>query len=188
MSEFHIISTSAPPPPAVPTSFLTDNGSTATPFANILRVFTPGNGLQGIATSAITSVNPNDTLLITLTDTTLRGTAQTVNAGTANINVNIPLATSNSSVNVRANIVGYAKGAGLALGGEIIGVVSNVGAVLTVIQVPEITKNNSSLLTSWSATLITSGTNVLVQVTGVLGYTINWTAIIDSVTATEAQA
>jgi len=168
--------------PTVPTAFVTDSG-TAVPAANILNVVTPGSGTQGIVTSG-----SGNTVTISLIDAVLTGTAQTVNAGTANINVNIPLPTNESAITIRANLVGYAKSSGLAIGGELIGTVRNVGGVLTVIQIPEVTKNNDSVLATWSATLVISGTDVLVQVTGVNTYTINWTAIIDSVTASEGQA
>ena len=183
MSQIYKSSSSGPIPPTIPTQFTTDNGSIATPAANNINVYTPGNGTQGIATSASGS-----TITITLTDTTLTGTAQTTNNSTANINVNIPVSTSNSVVNIRANIAGYAKSSGIAVGGELIGAVRNVGGTLTVITETDLTKNNDTALSGWSATLTTSGTNALVQVQGVNTYTINWTAIIDYVTATEAQA
>jgi len=168
--------------PQIPTSFVTDSG-TAVPAANVLNVVTPGSGTQGIMTSGA-----GNTVTITLTDTTVTGTAQTVNAGTANISVNIPVATSNSVVSIRANLAGYAKTSGLAIGGELIGAVRNVGGVLTVIGTPDLTRNNDGALATWNATLVTSGTNAQVQVQGVNTFTINWTAIIDSVTATQAQA
>ena len=168
--------------PSVPTSFVTDSG-TATPAADILNVVTPGSGTQGIMTSGAGS-----TITITLTDTMMTGTAQTIGATNANLTPVIALATSNSVANIRANIAGYAKTAGLALGGEIIGAVRNVGGVLTILQTSDLTQNNDSLLSPWTASFSLSGTNIQVQVTGVATYTINWTGVIDVVIATEAQA
>lgn len=52
MSEFHIVASAGTLPPTVPTQFTTDNGSIAVPAANNINLFTPGNGTQGIATSA----------------------------------------------------------------------------------------------------------------------------------------
>ncbi len=183
MSQAGIINTTTGPvPPTVPTSFVTDSG-TAIPAANILNVVTPGGGTQGISTSGSGS-----TITITLTDIIVRATCQTINAGTATFNVNIPIPTSNSSASIRANMAGYAKTAGTAIGGELIGAVRNVGGVLTVIGTPDLTRNNDVSLSAWNCTLTVSGTNALVQVTGVAGVTINWTAIIDFIIATEGQA
>ncbi len=183
MSQFFQGVTAGGLPPSVPTSFTTDNSTVAIPSANNINVFTPGNGTQGIATSASGS-----TITITLIDTFLSGTAQTVNAGNATFTSVVPVPISNSVVNIRANIAGYAKSSEIAIGAELIGAVRNVGAVLQIIQDVEVTRNNDASLAAWSATFTTSGTNVLIQVTGVAGFTINWTAIIDYVTATEAQA
>jgi hypothetical protein len=181
MSQAGIINTtSGPVPPSVPTSFVTDNG-TAIPASNVLNVVTPGSGTQGIITSGSGS-----TITITLTDKTLSGTATTTGNITANINVNIPVPT-NSTTSVRVNIAGYDSTSNLGVGGEMIASVRNVAGTLTVIGIPDRTKNNDAALSDTNWTLIVSGTNALVQVTGTGSGggsdVINWRAIIDLVSA-----
>lgn len=169
---------SGPVPPTVPTQFTTDSGI-AIPAANNINVVTPGSGTQGIATSGSGS-----TITITLTDQTLKGTATTTGNSTANINVTIPLPLSNSAVSIRANLAGYDVTANLATGGELIGTVRNVGGVLTVVNV-DTTENDDPAIHDTTWTLVISGTNVLVQVTGTTNAgnadVIHWTAVIDYV-------
>lgn len=162
--------------PSVPTQFVTDSG-TAVPSANQLNVVTPGSGSQGIKTTG-----DNNTITITLTDAVLTGTAQTVNAGTATFNVNIPIP-NNSSSSIRVNLAGIDTGFTVAIGGEIIGLAKNLGGTVTIVGTSDVTRNNDMTVSAWGATLIVSGTNALVQVTGVAGFTINWRAIIDLVSA-----
>ncbi len=155
---------------------MTDSG-TAVPAANVLNVVTPGGGTQGIDTSG-----SGNTITITLTDKTLTGTATTVGATTANINVNIPIPT-NSATSIIVNVVGMDVADNTAVGGEMIGLVRNNAGVLTVVATADVTRNNDAALAAWNAGLVVSGTNALVQVTGVAGVTINWRAIIEIVTA-----
>ena len=162
--------------PSVPTSFPTDSG-TATPSGNVLNVFTPGHGTQGILTTG-----SGNTITISLTDPVLTGTAQTVNAGTATFNISIPIPT-NSSSSIRVNLAGIDTGFTVAIGGEIIGLAKNLAGTVTIVGTSDVTRNNDMSVSAWGATLIVSGTNALVQVTGVAGFTINWRAIIDLVSA-----
>jgi hypothetical protein len=144
-------------PPSVPEAFVTDSG-TAIPAANVLNVVTPGGGTQGIKTtgagSTITiSLNPNTNMVTTTGHTS------------ANIGPAIPVAT-NSAITVRSDIVGFDKTANLAVGGELIGLARNIAGVVTIVGVPDSTKNNDPALHDCSWTLIASGTNIFVQVTG----------------------
>jgi len=89
MSEFHIISTSAPPPPSVPTTFHTDNGD-AVPALNILNVV-GGNG-------ASTSGSGNTVTVTVVTDgmpwideaVTFNAAVQTGYFCTGTITANLP--------------------------------------------------------------------------------------------------
>ena len=118
---------------------------------------------------------------VTLLNGNYTGTATTVGAVTADINVNIPIP-NNSATNIRVNLAGYTS-SNLAVGGEVIGLARNVAGTVSVIPAPDLTKNNDPTMAAWSATLIASGTNVVVRVTGVAGVTINWRAFIDIVSA-----
>lgn len=180
MSQFFVGTTAGSLPPSVPTSFVTDSG-TAVPALNILNVVTPGGGTQGISTSG-----SGNTITVTLTDNTFTGTATTTGATNANISTSVPVP-NNSVISIRANIAGYDTTANLAVGGELLASARNVGGTVTVIGIPDRTKNNDPLLNDTNWTLIASGTNAVIQVTGTGSGggsdVINWRAIIDTVTA-----
>jgi hypothetical protein len=144
-------------PGNVPESFVTDSG-TAVPVGNVLNVVTPGGGTQGIKT-----LGSGNTITIELEPIT--NTATTTGMTTANIGPAIPVAT-NSAINIRADLVGFDKTANLATGGELIGLAKNIAGTVTIVGVPDTTKNNDTGLHDTSWTLVTSGTNVFVQVTG----------------------
>lgn len=164
-------------PPSVPESFPTDSG-TAVPAGNVLNVVTPGGGTQGIKT-----LGSGNTITIELMPPS---TTTTTGATTSNIGPAIPVAT-NSATTVRADIVGFDKTANLAVGGELIGLARNVAGTVTIVGVPDSTKNNDAALHDCSWTLVTSGTNVFVQVTGTANGggadVIDWSASIVNLSA-----
>ena len=161
-----------------PVQTLTGNsGGAVPPTANNINII----GSGGVTVTG----NPGtSTLTITVADTLLTGTATTTGHTNSVINVNIPLPLSNSAISVRANIVGYDLTANLSVGGELIGLVRNVGGVLTVVNV-DVTQNDDMAVHDATWTLVTSGTNVQVQVTGTANGggadVIHWTSVIDYV-------
>jgi hypothetical protein len=170
-----------------PVMYLTGNtGGEVPPTANNINIVGTGGVL-------VTGDPGTSTLTITSGDNFLMGTATTTGAATAIISnggpVDIPLATAGSAASVRVNLVGYDKTAGLAVGGELIGLVRNVAGTLTVVNV-DITQNDDDEDHDVAWTLVTSGTNIQVQVTGTANATppgtgsdvIDWSAIIDYVT------
>ena len=168
-----------PIPPTLVSTLTGNSGGAVGPTANNINVI----GANGIVVAG----NPGtSTLTISPTEVVLSGTATTTGATTANINVSIPVPT-NSTVSVRVNLAGYDSTANLGVGGEMLASVKNVSGTLSIVGTPDRTKNNDTALNDTSWTLITSGTNALVQVTGTANgggsNVINWRANIDIVSA-----
>jgi len=116
----------------------------------------------------------------------LLGTATTTGFTTANINIAIPVPL-NSTTMIRSIISGYDSTSNLGIGGELIGAVRNTAGVLTVLGLPDITKNNDNLLNDATWTIVTVGTNAFIQVKGTASGggvdVINWRASINIISA-----
>lgn len=167
MSQFYQGVTSGALPPSVPTSFVTDDATVATPAANILNVFTPGNGTQGIATSA-----SGNTITITLQAQTT-GTGTTIGATTADLITVSP--TDLKSFSIQCLIAGYDLVNDQMFGGELLGTGRKNGTV-TIVGGPDKTKGADAGLAAGDYDLVASGANFIVRVTGVAGRTIAWQA------------
>ncbi len=175
MSQFFQGVTVGSLPPSVPTQFVTDSG-TATPAGNSISVVTPGGGTQGIATSASGS-----TITITLSETSPQGTGTTPGAVTADLITVTP--TNNKSFSVQALVTGYDLANNQMVGGEIIANGRTSSNVVTIVGTPDLTKDSDTGLTSASFTIVASGANFILRVTGVALTTITWKAVLNYITS-----
>lgn len=159
MSQVYVPSTSSSP--SIPTEFMANSGS-AVPEANILKI---------VGTTGITTSGDGNTITISPVESGYTGTGTTVDNQIVNILV-VP-ATEDKAFMAECHIVGYDSSNNLAIGGEIIAVGINDGAV-AIVGSPEITKIADAPISSASFTVISLGTNFAVQATGVVGHTIDW--------------
>ena len=173
MSQAGIINTSSGPvPPAVPTSFVTDDG-TAIPALNILNVLgvdSTENNDNGILTRA----NPNlsNNLDVVLSNR-ITGTVTTIDA-TPTIISTFPLGATPGVYTFDVQIAGYDVTDTAGIGYFIEGSIRTTGAAGVVIGTPDKVINEEAATVTCDANLIVSGNNAIVQVTGIAGKTINW--------------
>lgn len=167
MSQAGINNTSSGPvPPSVPTSFVTDSG-TAVPAANILNVLGAGG---------VTTAGSGNTVTITFSETTVSGTGTTVGATTADIITVSP--TDLKAFSVQGLVVGYDTANTEMLGGEVIGN-GRKNVTVTIVGTPDVTRDEDAGLVTGSFTIVASGANFILRVTGVAGRTIQWKAVIN---------
>lgn len=162
-----ISSTSGPVPPAVPTSFVTDDG-TAIPSLNVLNVL----GGSGIETYADPNLSNN---LFIKVQNSVTDTGQTVN------NQTITLSTIDCSVAgtyfFTSQIAAYDVAGVEAAGGSLYTTVRSTGGVLTVIDDTDAIAHRTAGLPDINYQISVSGTNAILQVTGQNGFTLDWGAI-----------
>lgn len=168
MSEFHIISTSAPPPPVVPTSFVTDDATIAIPALNILNVL----GGTGITTYS----NPNlgNNLYIQVQNS-FTDQVTTVGATTENIRT-VPL-TDIGTYTIEVRVAAWESTTPAGAGFSINGVVRTDGVTAVLIGDSDgFAHKDSPTLDDANVLITVAGNTALIQVVGVFGLTINWGA------------
>ncbi len=175
MSQFYQGTTSGSLPPSVPTSFVTDNG-TVIPAANVVNVnggSTTASNDNGI--EAIANPNLSNNLEILLTNR-LTGTATSTNASVESL-VTFALGASVATYRVSFDVAGRDTVSGDGVGYTLWGTVKTNGAAASIISSPFIDNDEDASLLGADITLIASGNNVILTVTGVAGRTINYKAV-----------
>lgn len=170
MSQAGIISISAAPlPPDVPTQFTADSGS-AVPVANNLNVFgidSTINDNDGIQTQASGS-----TLNVVITNR-LQAQGSTVGAVDTDL-VTFDLGTSPGTYTFDISVTGFESTTPAGCGYQLFGAVRTDGATATLIGTPDRIANEEAALVACQASLVVSGNNAVIRVTGVAGLTVNF--------------
>lgn len=168
------LASGGPLPPDIATSYVLDVG-TAIPAANILNV----NGFSvetdtvyGLQT--IASPDMSNELEIALTNR-FYGTTSTIGIGTSTIMLlTLALGMGNLSYRFQAEIVGRDVGSGQTVGYTIFGSAKTNGATASIVETPYQDIDQDSPLFSSTLSIVTSGNNILFNVTGTLGFLINY--------------
>lgn len=179
MSQIHVPSQSSPPPPVVPTSFETQDG-TATPAANILIVNgfeSPENNEQGITTKGgVVGTGIANEVDIILTNRVF-STVETTDTTPSTLLIFTPDAAGIYDLEIRivvydsTSIVGgtyYVDGAAQSDG---VGGVTSIGT-------PTIDYDGDPSYDSSQVQVISSGGDIIVQVTGIAAHTARWSALL----------
>lgn len=167
MSQAGMINASAMP--TVATSYVTDSG-TAIPALNVLNVVTPGGGTTGIATSAA-----GNTITITLTDTSISGTGQTIGAVTADV-ITFPLGAIPGTYTFDINVASFEPTTPAGAGYGIVASVRTTGAAAVLVPNQAIDELEEAALIAADAFVTVAANTMIVRVTGVAGLTVDWKA------------
>jgi hypothetical protein len=164
MSQFTISSTVAPPPPAVPTSFVCDSGI-AIPAANVLNV-NGGNGLLTLGAGNTITVYPSNVVT---------GSGTTIGAVTADL-ITFALGATPTvyafDFEVAAFNVSTPAGAGYRIRAD----VRTTGAAGVIINSVDGNDNEEASLIASDYDVVIVGNNAVLRVTGCPGLTIRWKA------------
>ena len=164
---------SGPTPPTVATSYVTDVNSPAIPAANVLNVLgndTTVDDPNGLRTDGSSGLN---TLTVQLTNR-LTGSGTSTNATPLDL---ITFALSGSAAAYRLNfdVVGRHITTGDSVGYNVQGTIKTNGVAATLVETPYIDNDEDAFLIAADISLLASGNNAILRVTGIpaVGITIN---------------
>lgn len=103
------------------------------------------------------------------------GTGQTIGAVTADL-ITIALGAVATTYTIEARVAGFESTTPAGIGYLIVAAVRTTGAAASVVGTPEVTAFEDAALGAGLGTIVASGNNAIVRVTGVGGLTINWRA------------
>lgn len=177
MSQIQIPSSSQPPPPAVPTSFVTQNG-TAVPSLNILNVNgidSTENNANGIITKGgVVGTGTANEMDVVLTNR-IQGSNTTVGAATVSIFTFTPSVIGTYSIEIRT--AAYNTTSSLGAGYSMFGAVRFDGVNSNICDLFDEIVNEEGAMTGVDIFVDASGAALRLRATGYLGQTINWSSV-----------
>jgi hypothetical protein len=167
----------APLPPAVPTQFNTQDGN-AVPSGNILIVNgedSTENNANGIITKGgVVGTGTSNEVDVVLTNR-VNGSASTVGAVTSTIITFTPTVIGTYAFEFR--IAAYNTTSSLGSGASVFGAIRFDGVNTNICDLFDEINNDEGAMTGTDIAVISSGADMLLQATGYLGQTINWSAV-----------
>lgn len=155
--------------PAVPTTFVTDLGN-AVPALNVINFVTPGGGTTGIKTTGA-----GNTVTVTITDTSLSGSAQTIGAVTADL-ITVPLGATAGTYTFDIKVAGYESTTPAGCGYAIMASVRTTGAAAVLAPNQAVDTMEEAALVPCDAQVVVAANTAIVRITGVAALTVNWKA------------
>lgn len=152
-------------PPIVATTYITDSGN-AVPAANILNVLGDGDSIITSASGNTINILPADIEI---------GTGSTVGAVTDDV-VTFALGATPGTYQIEASVVGFESTTPAGTGFRLFAAFRTDGASATLCNTVDSAENAEAALSGADATLVASGNNAILRVTGVAALTISWKA------------
>ncbi len=177
MSQIYKSQSSGPPPPSVPTDFVTDNG-TAIPLLNILLVngkdSTENNANGVITKGGVVGTGTSNEMDIVLTNR-LQGSVTTIGAVNGDLITFTPTVVGTYSLEYRT--AAYNTTSLLGAGYSTFGAIRFDGANSNICDAFDDIVNEEGAMSAVDIFVTVSGANVILRVTGYAAQTINWGSV-----------